>query len=184
MESKTYEVSTIFYSIQGEGLHAGMPAVFIRFCGCNLTCDFCDEPTHTLPGIRYTVIQILETLKTYPSKTLILTGGEPTLQLDSTLIHALKQNGYRLHLETNGTQSIPKGLDWVTVSPKTPLYEIGDELKVIYQGQDMEAYCTKGFQYQFIQPLSHQNVEACIAFVKAHPSWRLSIQFHRLLAIP
>lgn len=115
--NKTYKINKIFPTIQGEGKRTGEPMVFIRFSGCNLKCPFCD--TDHEDGKHYTTDQILEELKRYDIKSLSLCGGEPSLQVDWDLIFTLKEHGYRIGIETNGTNELPPGIDYVVVSPKT-----------------------------------------------------------------
>jgi 7-carboxy-7-deazaguanine synthase len=187
-----YKINEIFYSIQGEGFHAGIPAIFVRFSGCNLSCSFCD--TNHKPFKWMTADQIVEEVATYPGHLVVLTGGEPTLQLDVELIARLKRPGKPntfpiprwLCLETNGTQEIPPGIDWVTVSPKENwIVKQGNELKVVYTGQNLEPYFGAGvnFIHHYLQPCSMQNVEEVIAICKRDQRWRVSIQLQKLLKI-
>ncbi len=133
-----YTVNEIFYSLQGEGYYTGTPAVFLRFSGCNRQCAFCDTDHHS--GTVMTAAQIVEACAAFPAHHLVCTGGEPLLQLDDTLLRALKAKGFYVQIETNGTLPAPTGVDWVTCSPKDAPWAIdrADELKVVYQGQDVE----------------------------------------------
>ena len=193
-----YPVNEIFYSLQGEGFNTGTPSVFIRLSGCNLHCTFCDthHQRHTMMALPQIVAEVMR----YPDAPLIvLTGGEPTLHIDDSLIKALKMTGKRIAIETNGTRPVPHGIDWVTLSPKGSF--IGgdmqpcvltscDELKVVYMGQDLGQYDAIDAQHRFLQPCfvddekqCHANVQACVEAVLTHPTWRLSLQTHRLLGI-
>ena len=117
------KINEIFYSLQGEGFHTGTPAVFIRFSGCNLKCPFCD--THHEEGTLMSDEEILAEVRKYPARTVILTGGEPSLWIDEELINLLHQAGKFICIETNGTHPLPDGIDWITCSPKQ-----GGELKL------------------------------------------------------
>ncbi len=181
---KTYKVNEIFYSLQGEGFYTGTPAVFLRFSGCNRVCSFCDTDHKT--GIDMSANEITASISSYPSRHLVITGGEPTLQLDSDLLRAIKAYGFYVQIETNGTLSVPPEVDWVTCSPKEPPYKIDrvDELKVVYQGTDVEWLCDIfNTPHLFLQPLSGGNIEQTIDYIKAHPRWRLSLQTHKLTGI-
>lgn len=178
------KINEIFYSLQGEGTHTGTPAVFIRFSGCNLRCDFCD--TLHEEGTLMTDEQILEAIAPYPAHTVILTGGEPSLWIDEAFIQRLHEAGKYVCIETNGTRPLPEGIDWVTCSPKEGapivLHHI-DEVKVVYVGQDLASYATLPAKQHFLQPCSCQNTEEVIRYILDHPEWRLSLQTHKLLNI-
>ena len=209
---KTYPVNEIFYSLQGEGINAGRPAVFVRFSGCNLRCPFCDtdHKAHTL----MTAEEIVEKIKS-PRGLLVLTGGEPSLFVDESLIAALHAAGFEIAIETNGTRPLPAGIDWVTLSPKdafcpgaTPVLTSCDELKVVFTATDpndpaldaLEKWESFGHSKSsplggtrgglLIQPCDTGDPEqnaavtrAAVAWVKAHPQWRLSLQMHKILNI-
>lgn len=186
-----YRVNEIFYSLQGEGYFTGTPAVFLRFSGCNLKCGFCD--TRHEEYSEMTAGEILEKISAYPSRHIIITGGEPSLQLDNILVSLLHDAGFFIQVETNGTHRLPEDIDWVTCSPKgsneVKLRHI-DELKVVYLGQDVEAIANavNAFHY-FLQPCSSpeypdgSNTADTIAYILSHPHWRLSLQTHKLLDI-
>ena len=195
-----YKINEIFYSLQGEGFHAGTPAVFVRFSGCNLRCSFCD--TQHQEGQMMSVQEIVEEVNKYPLAPLVvLTGGEPSLFIDETFVAELKQKtGKKIAIETNGTQLLPNNLDWVTLSPKSA-FEGGDlepcvltycdELKVIYLGQDLTQYDGIEAKHRFLQPCFCENetqrkanMKACVDAVMQNPGWRLSLQIHRVLNIP
>ncbi|MBD5266133.1 MAG: radical SAM protein [Bacteroides sp.] len=191
----SYRVNEIFYSLQGEGYFTGTPAVFLRFSGCNLRCGFCDtrHEDHTL----MTPPEIIGRLKSYPSRHIIITGGEPSLQLDQILVDLLHDEGYFIQIETNGTHPLPEGIDWVTCSPKgdgkgqceVRLRSV-DELKIVYEGQDVEAIAASiPAMHYFLQPCSSPRYEGgsntpdTVNYILAHPHWRLSLQTHKLIDI-
>ena len=178
------KVNEIFYSLQGEGYHTGTPAVFVRLSGCNLSCPFCD--TRHDEGVMMTDDEIVEACLRHPARVVVVTGGEPSLQLDDALVNAFHSAGFRVHVETNGTMPLPASVDWVTCSPKTGgevvLTHI-DELKVVYEGQDLSQYDCYDAAHRFLQPCSCLNTDATIAAVLAHPAWRLSLQTHKLVGI-
>ena len=136
-----YKVNDIFSSLQGEGHHTGRAATFVRFAGCNLRCPFCDTDfTHYR---EMSAEEIVENVKQYTTRFVVLTGGEPSLQVDDTLVAALHEAGFYIAVETNGTRLLPESIDWVTVSPKQPLtttslpqIESGrvNEIKVVFNG--------------------------------------------------
>jgi 7-carboxy-7-deazaguanine synthase len=210
----TYSVKEIFYTLQGEGAQAGRPAVFCRFSGCNLwsgreqdrataVCRFCDTDfvgTDGVLGDKYpyagqlaAVINAQWPAARAGKKYVVFTGGEPLLQLDTTLIDALHAFGFEIAIETNGTLPVPAGVDWVCVSPKAeaPLVvDRGDELKVVIpqQTQNLSSYTSLGFTHFFLQPMDGpelaNNTRLAIDLCKSDPQWRLSLQTHKLLQIP
>lgn len=186
MDTTRLYVNEIFYSLQGEGFHTGTPAVFVRLSGCNLRCDFCD--TDFTASTPMTTERIVSEVSRYPARTVILTGGEPSLQNIAPLIHQLHQAGKKVHIETNGTRPLPDGIDWITCSPKpgAPLELTRcDELKIVYTGQDVEAIAAMiQSTHRFLQPCSGLNTDAVISYILTHPHWRLSLQTHKLLSIP
>ena len=181
---KTYKVNEIFYSLQGEGYYTGTPAVFLRLSGCNRRCEFCD--TDHFDGRDMTAAEIVDAIATYPSRHLVITGGEPTMQLDSDLLRAIKAERFYVQIETNGSLPVPVEVDWVTCSPKEPPYAVDrvDELKIVFQNQDVESVAGL-FETprRFLQPCSGSNVEETIAYILEHPHWRLSLQTHRFIGI-
>ena len=143
------KINEIFYSLQGEGHHTGYPSVFIRFSGCNLQCPFCD--TRHNEGVLMTDTDIVHAVNLYKADWVVLTGGEPSLWIDEGFIRLLHQaTGKKIAIETNGTNHLPDGIDWVTVSPKTCMADMignpeikverADEVKVVDTGQDLEGY--------------------------------------------
>lgn len=193
------KVNEIFYSLQGEGFHTGTASVFVRLSGCNLRCHFCD--THHETGEEMSVQQIIDAVNHWPqAPLLVLTGGEPSLWIDEAFVTALKsKTGKLIAIETNGTHSLPKGIDWVTLSPKNA-FPGGDlvpciltrcnELKVVYRGQDLRQYDPIEADHRFLQPCyvddpdeRKRNLQACVRAVLEHPQWRLSLQTHRVLGI-
>lgn len=207
-----YAVKEIFYTLQGEGANAGRAAVFCRFAGCNLwsgreeeragaDCRFCDTDfvgTDGEDGGRFATANDLAAACAAVAGAagpglIVLTGGEPMLQVDAPLIEALHARRFTIAIETNGTLPVPRAIDWICVSPKagTELKQrSGDELKVVYPqaGLDLAALETLDFTHRFLQPmdgadLAH-NTAASVAYCKAHPDWRLSLQMHKMLGLP
>lgn len=182
--NKTYRVNEIFYSLQGEGFYTGTPAVFLRLSGCNRRCPFCD--TDFSASTAMTAPEIADAVAKFPSRHLVITGGEPTLQLDDILLRELKLKGFYVQIETNGSLPVPTGVDWVTCSPKDAPWTIGriDELKVVFDGRDVEELAALlPATHHFLQPLSGGNIPDVVAYCLAHPRWRLSLQTHKLIDI-
>ena len=210
-----YAVKEIYYTLQGEGVHAGRPAVFCRFAGCNLwsgreadreaaTCTFCDTDfvgTDGPGGGKFgdaaslagaCVKQWRGNGGTRPF--VVLTGGEPMLQIDEPLIAALHAANFEIAVETNGTLPVPRSIDWICVSPKAgaPLLQrSGDELKLVYpqQALDPAAVETLDFAHFLLQPMdlgdgSDETLRAAIGYCLEHPKWQLSLQTHKLLGLP
>lgn len=194
-------VNQIFYSLQGEGRYTGVPAVFLRLSGCNMKCWFCD--TQHEDGREMSEEEILGALLPYPTRHVVITGGEPLIQLNGKLTDLLHEAGYFVQVETNGTLPVPEGvlIDWITCSPKgrvagnavSPIrLQRVDELKVVYEsaGQDMSHYDAVVAQEYRLQPCDVKDVvrnreilEATIAYLLEHPKWHLSLQTHKLLNI-
>lgn len=183
-------VNEIFYSLQGEGAYAGTPAVFIRFSGCNRRCAFCD--TDFAAFTEMSPQEIVEEVLKYPAEHVVITGGEPALQLNDELIDLLHDHGREVHVETNGSLPLPESVDWVTCSPKDPPLEIGhvDELKLVYTGQSEQEieglykeFLGHGARVFKLQPCSGKNTEATMAYCLEHPHWGLSMQLHKFLGI-
>jgi len=210
----TYSVKEIYYTLQGEGAQTGRPAVFCRFAGCNLwsgreadrataICQFCDTDFVGVDGVaggkHEHAQQLAEAiLAQWPggvvaNRFVVMTGGEPALQLDTTLLAALHARGFEVAIETNGTISLSEGIDWVCVSPKANTRVVareGDELKLVFpqEGLDPQAFTSWSFDYFFLSPMDGaeraRNTELAIDYCKRHPVWRLSIQTHKYLRIP
>lgn len=187
---KKYKLVEIFYSIQGEGIRVGTPNIFIRFSHCNLSCDFCDTPYNDV-NMEMERYQILEHIKQYPCKNIILTGGEPTLQLDEEIIKMFKDEGYYLAIESNGIKKIPQGIDYICVSPKSKRFEqnYGDELKYVLKTGETIPEKKGDFKNYLISPQMNystpdlDNLNYCIELIKTNPEWRLSIQSHKFMNI-
>lgn len=209
MEGFMYRINDIFYSIQGEGRNTGRAAVFVRFAGCNLRCSFCDTEFDTFREM--TADEIVTAITAYPSRFVVLTGGEPTLQVDEAFIDLLHQHGFEVAMESNGTRPAPKNLDWLTVSPKVLGGEwkevsgkrLPDELKIIFDDNtDPETYLslltiladtpTRSLSHfsplLYLQPCDTDDAERnaiiinrCIDYIMEHPQWRLSLQTHKLV---
>lgn len=208
-----YSVKEIFYTLQGEGRNAGRAAVFCRFAGCNLwsgreedrataTCRFCDTDfigTNGTGGGRFADAADLSAAiaAAWPQDQLedrlvVLTGGEPLLQLDTPLVDALHAAGFEIAVETNGTIAPPAGVDWLCVSPKAGAALAvtgGDELKLVFPQADALPARFEGlaFQHFLLQPMDGPdqaaNTAAAVAYCMAHPRWRLSLQTHKFLGI-
>lgn len=193
------KINEIFYSLQGEGRWAGTPAIFVRFSGCNLKCDFCD--TKHQEGKLYTEDDLVREIALYDAKHVILTGGEPTLQITRSFVEKLHQQGKFIHIETNGTKALGDDLcclfDWITVSPKAAPVCIQriDELKVIYQGkgQDMARYNDMSITFNdcyYLQPCDVKNeaenariIAETIEYIKQNPIWKISLQTQKILGV-
>ena len=214
----TYSIKEIFYTLQGEGAQAGSPAVFCRFAGCNLwsglekdrakaQCQFCDTDfvkTDGLNGGQFTsALDLAEKCRaiwggdTSENLLIVLTGGEPMLQIDLLLINALKKQGFRIAIESNGSLVVPREIDWICISPKAdvPLLQTsGDELKLVYpQTENTPQQFEKlDFSHFFLQPLDQQldndkqqgNIKDAIEYCLKHPKWKLSLQTHKITGIP
>ena len=213
-EEMSYTVHEIFLTMQGEGMNTGRLAVFCRFAGCNLwngreqdranaLCRFCDTEfrgTGGPGGGRFDAATELaaSVASCWPKDAtgtpfVVLTGGEPLLQVDPALLEALHEHGFEIAVETNGTRSVPPGIDWICVSPKAraPLrLRSGDELKLVFPqvGLAPEALLDLDFDHFLLQPLDGPelalNTAAASAYCASHPSWRLSLQTHKLMGIP
>ena len=208
----SYAVKEIFLTLQGEGAHSGRPAVFCRFSGCNLwsgreqdrataTCQFCDTDfvgTDGTMGGRYaSADELADTISAQwmgasTHRYVVLTGGEPLLQLDAPLIEALHLRGFTIAIETNGTIDPPAGVDWICVSPKAGadlIVKRGHELKLVYPqaGAAPEAFESLAFERFSLQPMDGpevvENTARAIDYCLRHPQWRLSLQTHKTLGI-
>lgn len=215
----------MFYTLQGEGAQAGRAAVFCRFAGCNLwsgreqdrlsaVCQFCDTDfvgTDGLGGGKFDSVEALvEAIATVWSQGqgdaksmhhkakpyVVMTGGEPMLQLTAALVDKLHAAGFEVAIETNGTLPVPPNVDWICVSPKqgSELVQVtGQELKVVVPqlGQDLNRLANLDFQYLFVQPRDDEdalqkqkNIQKAIEACLTNPQWRLSVQTHKVIGIP
>jgi len=212
----SYQVKEIFYTLQGEGANAGRPAVFCRFAGCNLwsgreqdragaICQFCDTDfvgTDGTLGGRFDTAQALaaQIAALWPvndkaHRFVVLTGGEPLLQVDDALVDALHAQDFKIAVETNGTLAAPGGIDWICVSPKAGapwVQRQGQELKVVwpqagFSADELQAMQELAFEYHHLQPLDDvfrtRNTAACIAICLAQPVWKLSLHTHKMTGI-
>lgn len=199
------KVNEIFYSLQGEGHYTGTPAVFVRFAGCNLRCWFCD--TDFEKGDEMSEDEIVEAVLQYPTRYVVITGGEPTLQVTASLCDKLHAHALYLMMETNGTRLLPEGcqIDWITCSPKLIDVEEGkrklatirlrhiDELKVVFEDsptQDMALYEQIPATEYRLQPCDTQDplcnqaiLNKTIKYILQHPKWKLSLQTHKILHV-
>ncbi len=210
-----YTVKELYYTLQGEGANTGRAAIFLRFAGCNLwsgreadrnrgpSCSrWCDTDfvgTDGPGGGKYETPRELVTrvVNLWPATEgkpfVVCTGGEPLLQLDSSLVEALHTAGFEIAIETNGTRLPPPGIDWICVSPKAGAeltIRSGDELKLVFpqSGTEPERFVGLAFAFFYLQPMDGpdavQNTRLAVDYCQAHPRWRLSLQTHKLLGIP
>ena len=219
--SRIYSVKEIYYTLQGEGAQSGRPAVFCRFAGCNLwtgreqerskaVCTFCDTDFRGVDGpeggkfatpklLAQTCLDIwnrapapASAIAPAPTPAIVLTGGEPMLQVDLPLVNALHTAGFHIAIESNGTRPVLPQIDWICISPKAgaPLVQrSGDELKTVFPqtGLDLAELAGLDFTHFFLQPMDNeqqeQNIRAAIAYCLQHPQWRLGLQMHKLIGI-
>ena len=187
-------INEIFYSLQGEGHYAGTPAVFIRFSGCNLKCSFCDTDHSRYREMTEEEI-VGEALK-YPARHVVITGGEPLLQITPSLTDKLHDAGFFIQMETNGTRVLPDGcnVDWITCSPKYEAVKLEhiNELKVVYEGDDTKVDCFNNFKANVysLQPCdvkdkaeNNKNLKGTIEYCLRHPKWHLSLQTHKIIEV-
>jgi 7-carboxy-7-deazaguanine synthase (Cx14CxxC type) len=212
----SYAVKEIFLTLQGEGAHAGRAAVFCRFAGCNLwsgreqdragaICQFCDTDfvgTDGTLGRRYASADELADIiaaqwtgkdtNKDANRYVVLTGGEPMLQVDRPLVDALHARGFAIGVETNGTILPPEGLDWICVSPKAGadlVLRRGHELKLVFPQEAAmpEAFAGLAFERFSLQPMDGpeliENTARAVDYCLKHPQWRLSVQTHKTLGI-
>lgn len=212
----SYQVKEIFYTLQGEGANAGKPAVFCRFAGCNLwsgreqdrataVCQFCDTDfvgTDGTLGGRFDSAEALAVqiaalwpVADHAHRFVVLTGGEPLLQVDTALVDALHAQGFQIAVETNGSLAAPAGIDWICVSPKAGapwVQRAGQELKLVWPQagfglDDLQSMQALAFEHHHLQPLDDilraKNTEICIALCLQHPAWKLSLQTHKMTGI-
>ena len=208
----SYAVKEMFLTLQGEGVNAGARAVFVRFAGCNLwsgreadraaaICRFCDTDfvgTDGLGGGRFAdAAALVDAVEGYwgggaANRFVVLTGGEPMLQVDDALVDTLHGAGFRVAIESNGTLPAHPGLDWVCISPKAGSHVVqrsGDELKLVWPQAGIDPAALEGwrFAHHLVQPLDDvtgaDHRAAAMELVMARPAWRLSLQTHKLLGL-
>lgn len=201
---KTYQVNDIFYSLQGEGVRAGTPNVFVRFSGCNLRCDMEPGPkspggfacdTEFQSGVPTPLDDLVDRIVKMAGscRSIIFTGGEPTLQLDDALLRALSDRSFYLAIETNGSRPVPDGLDWVCVSPKVAEHaikqKVANEVKYVRNvGQGIPKTVVKAEHYLISPAFQGEDVpratlDWCAKLCLENPPWRLSAQLHKWWAV-
>ncbi len=207
-----YLINEIFYSLQGEGYHAGSPNVFIRLSHCNLTCNFCD--TEFESGIDMTAQEIVDAVAKHDASRVILTGGEPLMQADGSLLKKLSEHGLGIAVETNGsikpTKEQAEYIDWFTVSPKVAVHAVAknfngvkiNELKYVRsKGQALPNLLERGLtaDHYYLSPMAsgdllvRENLDWCINLIKENDSlivykdkfvpWRLTLQMHKVWSV-
>lgn len=189
-------INEIFYSIQGEGRHAGCAATFIRLSGCNLNCDFCDTKHQTYKDLSED--EICEEIKENRANLVVVTGGEPSLQLTETLVEKLHVLGKVVAVETNGTRELPSNVDFITISPKEPYVgatghlrlKRANEVKVVYDGIHLPSDFGIEADYYYVQPCDTGDakrntkiIEQCVEFIKENPKWVLSLQTQKIINV-
>ena len=207
----TYRIKELFFTQQGEGKNTGKDFIFVRFSGCNLwsgkeknrataVCSFCDTDFYGTDGInggKYLAKELIEKIKSLwisadSQIRVVLTGGEPLLQVDKPLIDALKNEHIYIAVETNGTLEAPDGIDWICMSPKANTeikLKKGSEVKVVYPQKNLnpDDFNVLDFKNFYIQPMDSQsykdNVSQAVKFCMRNPNWKLSLQTHKILGI-
>lgn len=190
-------INEIFYSLQGEGFYTGTPSLFIRLSGCNLQCPFCD--TEHIPYTDMTEREIIEEAEKCLAKHVVITGGEPSLQLTDSLVEGLHGVGKYVAVETNGTHELPSNVDWITLSPKDHFVQTDaaivlrrcNEIKVVFTEQGIpNEYAEIQADQHFLQPCdvgdearNAEILKRTIDYCLAHPIWRLSLQTHKLIGV-
>jgi len=211
----SYAVKEIFLTLQGEGVHAGRRAVFLRFSGCNLwtgreedrasaICQFCDTDFVGVDGKtggRYDAEALAAKVAALwgdgtDNRYVVITGGEPMLQVDDGIVDALHAQAFQIAIESNGTIEVHPGIDWVCISPKAGsdvMQRSGDELKLVWPQptSDLDAMEQWQFGHFLVQPMDSgdadvnaANVYEATRFVMERPKWRLSLQNHKILGLP
>jgi 7-carboxy-7-deazaguanine synthase len=212
---KSYAVKEIFLTLQGEGVQAGRRAVFLRFAGCNLwsglekdrataVCQFCDTDFVGMNGEnggRYEAGALAAKVAELwgegsDHRYVVMTGGEPMLQVDAAIVAALHAKGFEVAIESNGTIAVEPSIDWICISPKAGsdiVQRSGDELKLVWPQPDSDTSAMEGwrFTHHLIQPMDKGNEssnlltkKAALEFVDTNPKWRLSLQNHKILGLP
>ncbi len=209
----SYAVKEAFLTLQGEGVQAGSRAVFLRFAGCNLwsgreqdrataQCNFCDTDfvgTDGEGGGKFASADVLadHVAALWGSererRLVVITGGEPMLQLDSALVDALHTRGFRVAVETNGTLPAVEGIDWICVSPKAGTEVVqrsGDELKLVWPQAGIDLAELEGWRFDhfLVQPMDcaerEAAIDAAIQLAMERPKWRLTLQAHKVVGLP
>lgn len=183
------KINEIFYSVQGEGANVGMPAVFVRFSGCNMDCPFCD--TKHDDYFEMTVSELIAEIEKYHCRNIIWTGGEPTLQLTYQILQSFTD--YNNCIETNGTKEVPAAIDYIVCSPKIDTrilnknFSFIDEfrypIKVGDKLPDIDSLPAAHHYYVSPIDVSKENIDYCLTLVKDNPQWKMSVQIHKLLQI-
>jgi len=207
----SYRIKEIYFTQQGEGSNTGRDFVFVRFSGCNLwsgkeknrksaICQFCDTDFYGTDGINggiYSATKLIEKIKSLwvsrdDNIAVVLTGGEPLLQVNDELVAALKQEHIYIAVETNGTLDAPDHIDWICMSPKANTeikLKKGNEIKVIFpqESLDLEKFSLFDFSEFYLQPMDsneyQENLNATITYCQKNPKWKLSLQTHKILGI-
>ena len=196
MQPPYLKVNEIFYSIQGEGPHTGMPAVFVRLAGCSMGCDFCDTRYAFAQGTEMSLQDIVARMESYPCRNVVLTGGEPTEQDFPPLASLLKKRGWTVHMESNGAHEADvSAIDFLVISPKKyvcqEMLTKAHAIKIVVgQKSDLEDL-KKYFHYAgthttvCLQPESNlqENIDLCVDLIKQNPFLRLSLQTHKMANI-
>jgi 7-carboxy-7-deazaguanine synthase len=194
-----YRIKEVFKSIQGEGSMAGTAMIFVRFAGCPVGCAFCDTDyvgTDGSHGFEGSATDLLDRVGLftvdcrYQKEWVLLTGGEPAVQVDDALIKSLHDAGLQVAIETSGMFPIPADIDHVCVSPKAEKICVtsGDDLKVLVPDFNPMGYDASGFRHKFVQPVwgdgvTDRNTEYAVDFVETHTEWRLSVQTHKFIGV-
>jgi 7-carboxy-7-deazaguanine synthase len=206
MSDRRYLIKEMFGpTLQGEGAHAGRAVVFLRFAACNLACPGCDTDFSPDGAVRMSADEIVDrlvALDTSATRRVVVTGGEPTLQWDAAIASAIRDAGFRVHMESNGTRAPAAPVDWLTVSPKPQHHPArlaladdaaASEVKVVIDDSVDEAVLD-GYaeryrcEHYFVQPWMDarydHHLARTLALIQARPLWRLSLQLHKILGVP
>jgi len=209
MADRRYLVKEMFGpTLQGEGAHAGRAVVFLRLAACNLACRGCDTDFSPDGAVRMSATDIvarLRALDTGHTGRVVVTGGEPTLQWDAALAAAIRGAGFRVHMESNATRPLAGPVDWLTISPKPQHHGTraarvvladglsADEVKVVVDdtvdAAVLDRYAARWrCEHYFLQPWMderyHHHLARTLALIHARPSWRLSLQLHKIIGVP
>jgi len=183
-------VNEIFYSLQGEGVRAGEASIFIRLSGCNLTCSYCDTEFESKKEMS--VEEILTELNQYSCRWIVWTGGEPASQLTDKVVQYFKENNFKQAIETNGSMKLPKGIDWIAVSPKVAEHIIKKNFTKVHELRYTRNHSQSipipsiDAEYYFLSPINDgdiinkQNLQHCIDLCLNNPQWKLNLQMHKI----